>query len=357
MKSYNHLYECLISDENIEAAIIEAASGNMKRYKLKKMKENPSKYIEYVRECIINYEPHDHTPKIINDGIYEKKREIIVPTIEEHLVHHAVMRLLKQIFMKGMYEHSYASIPDRGCFAGMKTMKKWIWRNERHIKYCLKLDIRKFFDSISQGILIDMLKHKIHDSKFMNLLEEIIHTTDHGLPLGFYTSQWFANFYLQKLDHFIKEDLRIKYYMRYMDDMVLFMSNKRELHKIKYILLKYINNTLNLEFKNNWQIFRFHTNSDKGRFLDFMGFRFYRNRVTLRRKITRRAIRKANRISRKKKPTVYDARQMISYIGWTKPTDTYSWLHKYILTKISFRKLRKLISTTDRGCKYVYNRI
>lgn len=88
-----------------------------------------------------------------------------------------------------------------------------------------------------------------------------------------------------------------------------------------------------------------------------MGFKFYRNRVTIRRKIARKAIRKANRIFRKKKPTVYDARQMLSYIGWTKVTDTYLWLHKYILTKISFKYLRNLISNTDRRCLYVYNGI
>ena len=100
--------------------------------------------------------------------------------------------------------------------------------------------------------------------------------------------------------------------------------------------------------KENWQIFRFHTRQGKGRFLDFMGFKFYRNRVTIRKKITLKAMRKARRIAAKKNPTVHDARQMLTYIGWTKCTDTYMWLKRHILSRVDFKKLRKIISEHDR---------
>ena len=87
---------------------------------------------------------------------------------------------------------------------------------------------------------------------------------------------------------------------------------------------------------------------NKGRFLDFMGFRFYRNRVTLRRKIALKAMRKARRIAKKKHITVHDARQMLTYIGWSKCTDTYNWLKKYVLRCVSFRQLRKIVSKYDK---------
>lgn len=348
MKSYNHLWEKLISDENIKLAIYNASHGNMKREKLTKIKNNPNEYITVVRNWVENYKTVKHTPKIINDGISAKKREIIVPTISEHIVQHAVMNILKPIFMKGMYEHSYASIPQRGCHKGMKIVKSWIKNDSKNVKYCLKLDVKKYFDSISQDILIDKLKKKIHDKKFMDLLVKIIKIADHGLPLGFYTSQWLANFYLQDFDHSVKEKLNVKHYIRYMDDIVMFHSNKRKLHKIKWLVEKYLNENLNLKIKENWQLFRFHTLRNKGRFLDFMGFRFYKNRVTIRRKIALKAMRKGRRIKKKNRATAYDARQMLTYIGWTNCTDTYNWFRKYILANINLKRLKKIISHYDR---------
>lgn len=354
IKSYNHLWEQLVSNDNIKQAIYDASHGNMRRKKLDKIKTNPDKYLDTIREWISNYEPIKHTPKIINDGISQKKREIIVPTVSEHIVQHAVMLVLKPIFLKGMYEHSYASIPNRGCHLGMKTVKKWTQSNSRYVKYCMKLDIRKYFDSISQDILIAKLRRIIHDERFLDLLIKIIRTTDKGLPLGFYTSQWFANFYLQEFDHYVKESLHVKHYIRYMDDIVMFCSNKRELHKIHNAVEIFLNNELELSIKDNWQIFRFHAKWNKGRFLDFMGFRFYRNRVTLRRKIALKAMRKARHIAKKKKATVIDARQMLTYKGWTLVTDTYDWFHKYISCYVNFRKLRKIVSNYDKKRRLSY---
>ena len=347
MKSYKHLWEDLISDDNIRLAIINAARGNMKRAKLTYLRNNIDSSIPRVREWIINYYTEKHTPKTINDGISAKKREIIVPTVREHVVQHAIMNVLKPIFMKGMYEHSYASTPGRGCHKGMRVVKKWTQQNSRYVKYCLKLDIRKYFESIPQETLISRLHNLIHDEKFADLLDKVIRTTDKGLPLGFYSSQWLANWYLQGLDHYIKEVLHIKYYIRYMDDMVIFHSNKKELHQIHQKIEEYLGN-IGLEIKQNWQLFRFHTKWDTGRLLDFMGFRFYRNRVTLRRKIALKAMRKARRIAKKKRATVHDARQMITYIGWTKCTNTYNWLHKHILAFVSFKKMRRIVSAYDR---------
>lgn len=188
MKSYNHLWEKLVSEENIIFAIKNAARGNMKRKELTKMKEQPEKYISTVREWILNFESVKHIPKIINDGISAKKRTIIVPTIKEHIVQHAIMNILKPIFMKGMYEHTYASIPQRGCHKGRKYLSKWIYKDNKNTKYCLKLDIKKYFENISQKILISKLEKTIKDKKFLNILVKIISTTDGGLPLGFYTS-------------------------------------------------------------------------------------------------------------------------------------------------------------------------
>ena len=170
--------------------------------------------------------------------------------------------------------------------------------------------------------------------------------------MGFYLSQWLANWYLQDLDHYIKEQLGARYYIRYMDDMVIFGPNKRELHRIRKGIGDYLNNRLRLELKGNWQVFLFHyvkkNGEETGRFLDFMGFRFYRNRTTLRKTIMIRATRKAKKLSKKEKPTIYDARQMLSYLGWIDATDSYGVYEERVKPFVNIQKLKRRISAYDR---------
>ena len=117
----------------------------------------------------------------------------------------------------------------------------------------------------------------------LDLLYKIIDTTETGLPIGFYTSQWFSNFYLMDFDHFVKEKLKARHYIRYMDDIVILSSNKKKLHKMKEEIINYLDQELNLKLKNNYQVFRFDYVKNKkhyGRDIDFMGFRFFRNKTT-----------------------------------------------------------------------------
>lgn len=346
----------MISDENIKLAIMRAAKNkrkNNKRHrKLRQIRNEMDKYIPIVRGWIIEYLDRDiqHKPTEINDGISAKKRTIIVPCVAEMLVHHAIVNVLKPILTQGMYEHSYASIPGRGLHAGVKITRKWIARNNRHTKYFLKLDIRKFFDSIDQDVLLAKLQKKIRDKQFFKYIEKVVRTTKSGIPLGFTTSQWFANFLLTELDHLIKEDWGVKHYIRFMDDMVLFGSNKRELHRIKDKIEKYLNQVLHLQLKGNWQVvFLDSTKSrkKKGHFLDFLGFKFYRNHVGLRGKIALKAQRKAKRISKKPRANVMDARQMIAYAGFMKYADCYDWFHDHISPYVSIKQMREIVSRYD----------
>ena len=124
---------------------------------------------------------------------------------------------------------------------------------------------------------------------------------------GNFTSQWFANFNLQNLDHYIKEELKVPYYIRYMDDMVLFYRNKKELHKIKEKIEEFLKKE-DLKIKENWQLFR--TDS---RPLDFLGYRFYRGYTTLRRGNFLRIRRRLKKISKKQNLDAKDAAAVISY--------------------------------------------
>lgn len=348
MKSYKNLWDKFISDENIELAIINAKRGKSKRKSVRKYLDDPD-FSNKVKRYAMAFRNKSHTPKVIYDGIQRKKRTIIVPSFEEQVVHHMVVNVLKPIFSKPMYYHSYGSIPGKGAHRGKKSIEKFIRNHPKDCKYILKMDISKYFDSIPHDILLARLRKIIRDDKFFTVIKEIISVTDKGIPLGFYTSQWIANWYLTELDHRIKEILKAKYYIRYMDDMVIFGSNKKKLHEMRKAIADYLSGSLGLKLKDNWQVFRFDY-GDKYRCLDFMGFKFFRSRTTLRRSIMLKASRKAKRMRKecgRNRLTIYTARQMLSYLGWINCTDVYGFYVKHIKPYVNFGKLKRYVSRYD----------
>lgn len=351
MKSYKNLWERFISDENIELAIKNARKGKTTRKSVNKRLSDPH-FKDKIRYYAAHFKNAKHTPKVIYDGIQRKQRVIIVPTFEEQVVHHMVVNILKPIFAKPMYYHSYGSLPNKGAHRGKKAIEKYIKGHPKDCKYILKMDISKYFDSIPHDILRNNLRKIIRDERFIFVLDEIVSVTDKGIPLGFYTSQWIANWYLTGLDHFIKEDLKAKFYIRYMDDMVIFDSNKKRLHDVRRKIENYLIGNLGLHLKDNWQVFKF---DYKGRFrpLDFMGFKFYRNRTVLRKSIMLKASRKARRIKRDKL-TIYTARQMLAYLGWITCTFVYGFYLKYIKPYVNFGKLKKYVSKYDKKRRVNY---
>lgn len=359
MKSYNHLMERFLSPDNYFLAVRNATrrKGKNKRKNQRRLyiRGHADEMKDYFLREAANFKSDHHAPKTIYDGVRRKQRQIYVPTEREQVVHHMVINVLQPIFAKGMHEHSYGSIPGRGAHMAKKRIEKWIKHGGKNIKYVLKMDVKKYFDSVPHDILKEKLKKIVHDEKFMSVLNEIVDANglDRGIPIGFYTSQWFANWYLTELDHFIKEQLGVRYYVRYMDDMVLFGGNKRKLHQVRAEIEKYLNDKLGLQMKENWQVFLFHyikrDGTEVGRDLDFMGFRFFRNRTTLRRSVMLKATRKAKRMCRKPRKTIYDCRQMLSYLGWIDCTDTYGMYLKRIKPYVSFQNLKRRISERQKA--------
>lgn len=350
--------EIFLSDENYYKAVKNATRKKKSRKRNRiaaRYRNDPDKFKDRVMDYAAHFKNRPHEPHLINDGVRQKQRYIIVPDIDETIVHHMIVNVVAPIWLPSFYEHSYGSIPGRGPHIGKKRIEKWIRTGNRNVKYCLKMDVRHFFASIPHDRLIAMFAKQIRDDRFLETLAELVNATDVGIPLGFYTSQWIANWYLTGLDHFIKEELHAPYYMRYMDDMVVFGPNKKRLHEMRRQISRYLETELGLELKDDWQVFLFDyvdkNGNRRGRFLDYMGFRFYRDRTTLRRAILLRATRKAKRIRKKIRPTVYDCRQMLSYLGYFDCTDTYNVYRKRIKPHVSFRKLRKQISSYERSQK------
>lgn len=356
MKTYKNIFEKVIEPDNIRMAIINASKGKRKRRDVKDIYENQDYHIEIIRSMLIEgtYVPAFNAECIINEGTYRKERQIRKPNFKyDQVIHHAIIQQLMPMFLKGMYEYSVACVPGRGFHYGKKYIEKWLREDIKHTKYVCKMDIRHFYATIDHEILKNRLRKNLRDEKLLDLLNVIIDSCEPGLPLGYYPSPWLSNFLLQDMDHFIKEQLRVKHYMRQVDDMVLFGNNKRMLHRNREAIEKYLKEELHLEMKDNWQVFRFDyvdkkTGKRKGRPLDYMGFVFYRDRTVMRRGIMLRATRKARKLGKKQRITWHDASSMLSYMGWVSHTDTYGMYLKHIKPYVDVKQLKNIVSKHQR---------
>lgn len=357
MKSWKNVFQRTIEYENVREAVRLAARDKGDMPAVRRAMGDPDAYARMVQAKLESntWEPPRHNRCIINDGIKKKRRVIVKPTYEEQVVHHAVMLAMEPVLMHGMYEYSCGSIPGRGASYGKRYIERWIRRNPKKCRYVLKMDIHHFFQSIDQDLLMKQLARVVADDRMTDLLRKIVtcecdEETGRGIPIGFYTSQWFSNFYLQGLDHYIKEQLHALCYVRYMDDMVVIGPSKRKLHRMRREIDRYLE-TLGLEMKGDWQVFKFEYEGKDGkmhgRALDFMGFVFHRNCTVLRRSIYFRAVRKARKM-RKGKPNWYNACQMLSYCGYLRQADCHRAFEQSVRPYANPRTLKKIVSNHDR---------
>jgi RNA-directed DNA polymerase len=228
-------------------------------------------------------------------------------------VHHAVMNVLDPHFVSTFISHTYSCIKGKGIHAAANAVRAAL-RNQSETTYCLKMDIRKFYPSVDHDILKSLLRRKFKDDQLLSLLDSIIDSAP-GLPIGNYLSQYFANFYLSYFDHWVKEDLRVKYYFRYADDLVILSHDKKNLHNLKSTIEAYLHQYLKLQLKSNWQVFPV-----KDRGIDFVGYVFKHTHTRLRKSIKKNMARKAAK--------GMNNQQKASYMGWLKHCDSYNLKNK-----------------------------
>ncbi|MBS6194259.1 MAG: RNA-directed DNA polymerase [Clostridiales bacterium] len=415
MRSYNNLYEPMLQNDYIVECFKNASKKKKSRSDVKDVLEHLDRETETLKTILCEeiFIPDYHEQSIVNDGSKHKTRRILKPHYKyEQVVHHCAIGQFKQIVMNGLYEFSCGSIPDRGVHYGKKYMRKWLNSYDGKKVYVLKMDVRHFFESINREILKEKLRKAIRDRRFLRLLcifiehdriaeivkiledatveitpedvrelvsclafhkdektlaiiqktgitgdeyakaEQIVREHRKGVPLGYFTSQWFGNFYLKVLDHYIKEKLGAEHYMRYMDDMVILGKSKKKLHRMREEIARYLKAELDLELKGDWQVFRFEyvdkNEQVRGRMLDFMGFQFHHDRTTIRKTTIGSARKKAYHIAKNEKISWYNATVMLSYLGWFKHTDTYEYYLKYIKPNVNVKKLKRIVSKHSR---------
>ena len=349
MKRSSYIYDRLCDRDLLEQAFCEASRGKRNKLYVKPYLENQDYYIDKLL-----YWLKMGTLKLSNNRrrtIYEKSarktREIIVPKFfPDQVVHWAYCLAMRNIFMKGMYKWNCGSIKGRGVHYGIKKVQK-ILRSPK-AKYILKTDIKKYFQSVSGDKLYELLARKIKDKRMLALSRQIINNgllDGKGIPIGYYTSQWFSNFYLERIDHFIKEQLRILHYVRYVDDMVFFDGNKRRLHGARQkIADKLSAEHFAVFIKGNWQVWR-----RDSRPLDFLGFVIIGNRKRLRKRAWFSFNRVVNTSKRKGYCTVLMARSFLARLGWlTKCSNGVNYYTNNIKPILSKGEACTIVSLYDK---------
>lgn len=270
-----------------------------------------------------------------------KRRYIESSAFENRIIHHAIHSLLEPWLDPLFYEHSYACRTGRGSHKAMFVLKGWLKNPD--LKYYLKCDIKKFFPSINRQVLISILHRVIGDEKLLRLLERLILTapSDQGIPIGNLTSQLLANLYMNDLDQFIKRKLRIKHYIRYMDDFILLFSDEDSMKKSYIEINDFITENLKMELS-------LHKNRmDKIKNgISFVGYKIQNGKVRLRNKALRsmkKKIFKALHKSNLRPPFDYSSKEVkhspffasySSYLGQTTKTSYGPALNEMILKEI-----------------------
>ena len=300
MKRIGNIYEQITSLANLQEADVKAQKGKANQYGVVKHNQNKEANLLLLQDMLISKSYRTSTYDIFQ--VYEPKERTVyrLPFFPDRIAHHAIMNVLQPIFVSNFTADTYSCIKKRGIHALLKKLKRDLQDTEG-TRYCLKLDIKKFYPSIDHDVMKALLRRKFKDQDLLWLLDEIINSAP-GLPIGNYLSQYLANFYLSYFDHWIKEQKAVKYYYRYADDIVILGADKVRLHTLLQNIKDYLR-TLKLEVKGTHQVFPV-----DARGIDFIGYVFRHSHIRIRKSIkknfARKLARNANHSSK------------ASYLGW-----------------------------------------
>lgn len=229
-KRINNIWQQIISFENLLLAYHKARQGKQQKQPVAEFTLKLETELFKLQEELINdnYQPGKYRLFTIYEG---KPRTIAAAPFRDRVVHHALMNIIEPLIDKQFIYDSYACRKNKGVHKAVDRYQLW----SKSYRYALKMDIQQYFASINHILLKHKVKVKIKDVKVLNLINKIIDTAPSktGIPIGNLTSQILANLYLDNFDHYIKEQLQIKAYLRYVDDFILLHNNKNCLHEIK----------------------------------------------------------------------------------------------------------------------------
>jgi len=287
VKRIGNLFWKIVEFENLWEAARKALRGKKNKHSVACFYFDLEKELLSIQDELKNktYRPRPLRFFTITDP---KERTIGASDFRDRVVHHAIFNALEPIFEKSFIDHSYACRKGKGTHRAIAQAQRYC---QKFTVY-LKMDIQKYFENIDHDILNHMLERKFKDPELLWLLTIIIENsgeenTKKGIPIGSLTSQHFANLYLDSLDHYIKDELGVNGYVRYMDDFILFAHKKTDIHRWHSNVCEFLNEKLNLTVKEAATVI-----APVSQGLSFLGFRIFPRLIRIRHENKKRAIRK-----------------------------------------------------------------
>ncbi|MDO8581776.1 MAG: reverse transcriptase/maturase family protein [bacterium] len=289
MKIVKNIFDEIIAPETLFTAWNEFKRGKRRRPDVMLFERNLEEHIFDLHRALVE-KSYRHAPYhgfVVNDP---KSREIHKATVRDRVVHHALFLVLNPLFEKTFIYDAYSCRQNKGTHRGIERLRwavRRVSRNDRVHCLILKCDIRKFFASVDHDILLTILAQHIHDADTMWLLHTLIKSFAPGIPIGNLTSQLFANIYMHPFDQFVKQVLRIPYYIRYTDDFVLVGNNEAQLWQWLGVLRQFLTDNLHLTLHPNKVTLRKYHHG-----VDFLGYVQRPSHRALRATTRRRMVKK-----------------------------------------------------------------
>lgn len=350
MKRYGNLYRQICDMDNLRKAHQNAKKGKGWYKEVKMVDENPEYYLGLLQKMLVlhTYKTSDYEVFFKTDGL--KTRKIYkLPYFPDRIAQWAILQVIEPYLIGSLTSDTYSAIPNRGIHKALYRLQDAMWNDVPECQFCLKIDARHYYQCINHDVLKGKFERKFKDPELLWILGEIIDSIqtaeiddlrniylleedidpETGIPIGNYLSQYCGNFYLSSFDHWIKEEKHVKYYFRYMDDIVIFGRTKEELHQLRKEIDDYFRNELKIYIKDNWQVFPSYV-----RGVDFLGYRTFLN-YRLLRKSTCKSMKKKmlairDKVEQGKMMNYSEYCSINSYLGWIKHCDSYRLKEKYI---------------------------
>lgn len=322
-KRHGNLWPKITSAENIEAAYMAARKGRRNMRNVAAFEKNADENLRIIRESLLN--KTFHTSRYQSKWIQEPKmRQIFVlPFSPDRIVQHALMHVIEPIWDKLMIFDSYACRKGKGQHKGSARTMQFV----RKYKYCLKADVAKFYPSVDQNIMAEIVRKKIKCKDTLWLLNDIIFSFPGGknVPIGNYTSQWLGNLYLNELDQYLKHSHKVKAYLRYCDDICIFSNDKGYLQELKTIIAYFLETRLKLRYSYA-EVFQVSHG------VDFLGYRHFSGHILLRKKTALRVRRRLAKFPEKIEKGLITKDQLRSSIASTKGWLKWACTHNLALS-------------------------
>ena len=318
-KKYKNLKEQICSWDNLLLAYKRTAKG----------KRSTRSYLQFREYDLINLEK---LQKELIDGTYKldefrefdiyvpKHRHIKALSFRDRIVQHAICNIIEPIFDGTFVSNTYACRRNKGTHAGVKYVQS-VLRKYPEKKYYLKTDFSKFFPSIEYDLLFEIIEKKIRCKFVLRLLRLMLPFGGKGLPVGWLISQLFANVFASQLDHYLQEDLGVKNWARYMDDIVIVHEDPEYLREVKIKLENYSIDNLKL-YLSKWHI------QPVERGINFLGYRIWKNYKLIRKDSVKRAKRKSYKYKNK-----HDLNKFLAswngHIQWADCNNLINWIQNY----------------------------